>query len=140
MTSTSTNLDSDALSDRALGWLTFAGTLLGLAGIMRIVDSIWAFRYRGALPDGLKDATLGSELKTYGWLWLAVGCVLLLSSFLILMRSQLARWVGIFAAGLTAVSAVTWLPYFAVWSVVYIAMSVLALYALIAYGGPAESR
>jgi len=140
MTTPGYNLDEEPLSDRALGWLTFAGTILGLAGVMRIVDSIWAFRYRGALPDGLKDATLGSELKTYWWLWLAVGAVLLLSSFLILMRSQLARWVGIFAAGLTAVSAVTWLPYFPEWSIVYIAMSVLVIYALTRYGGPSGDR
>ena len=34
------------------GWLFFAGTILGLAGLMRIFDSIWAFRYKGALPGG----------------------------------------------------------------------------------------
>ena len=35
---------------RGFGWLFFSGTVLGLAGLMRIVDSIWAFRYNGALP------------------------------------------------------------------------------------------
>ena len=49
------------------GWLFFAGTVLGLAGLMRIVDSIWAFRYNGALPAGLKDGVLGDNLTTYGW-------------------------------------------------------------------------
>ena len=32
------------------GWMFFAGTILGLAGLMRLVDSFWAFRYNGALP------------------------------------------------------------------------------------------
>ena len=49
---------------------------------MRIVDSIWAFRYNGALPDNLKDGVLGSSLTTYGWIWLVVGILLLVSSFL----------------------------------------------------------
>jgi hypothetical protein len=78
------------------GWLFFAGTILGLAGIMRIIDSIWAFGYKGALPDGLRDGVLGSNLKHYAWAWLIVGIVLVISSFLILMRSQFARWVGFF--------------------------------------------
>ena len=36
--------------DKGFGWLFFAGTVLGLAGLMRIVDSIWAFRYKGRCP------------------------------------------------------------------------------------------
>ena len=43
---------------QGMGWLFFAGTLLGLAGIMRIVDSLWAFGYNGALPENLKDGVL----------------------------------------------------------------------------------
>ncbi len=38
------------------GWLFFAGTVLGLAGLMRIIDALWAFRYKGALPENLKTA------------------------------------------------------------------------------------
>ena len=59
------------------GWLFFAGTVLGLAGLMRIIDSIWAFNYNGALPDQLQDGVLGSKLTTYAWLWLVVGVLLL---------------------------------------------------------------
>ena len=55
------------------GWLYFAGTVMGLAGLMRLVDSLWAFRYNGNLPDGLQDGVLGDNIKTYAWLWLAVG-------------------------------------------------------------------
>ena len=36
------------------GWLFFAGTVLGLAGLMRIIDSIWAFTYSGQTPDNLQ--------------------------------------------------------------------------------------
>jgi hypothetical protein len=117
------------------GWLYFAGTILGLAGVMRIVDSIWAFRYKGALPDGLRDGVLGDNLKNYAWLWLIVGIVLILSSFLVLAGSQFARWVGYFAAAIGAVSAVTWMPYYPVWSLTYIAIFVATFYALARYGG-----
>jgi hypothetical protein len=120
---------------RGQGWLFFAGTVLGLAGLMRILDSIWAFRYHGALPDGLQNSLLGSNLKNYAWAWLGVGIILIVSSFLILVRSQIARWVGYFAAVIGGLSAMTWMPYYPIWSITYVAMAVLVFYALARYGG-----
>ena len=35
---------------RGEGWILFAAIALGVAGIMRIFDAIWAFRYHGVLP------------------------------------------------------------------------------------------
>jgi hypothetical protein len=118
------------------GWLFFSGTILGLAGVMRIIDSIWAFSYKGALPENLKDGVLGSNLKNYAWLWLLVGVVLLIASFMVLVRSQFARWVGIIAAAIGGISAIAWMPYYPVWSLVYIALAVGVIYGLSMYGGP----
>lgn len=117
------------------GWLFFAGTVLGLAGLMRIVDSIWAFSYKGALPEGLKNGVFGSNLKNYAWAWLIVGIVLIVASVLILARSQFARWVGFIAATVGGLSAMAWMPYYPVWSLVYVAIAVMTFYALARYGG-----
>ncbi len=117
------------------GWLFFAGTVLGLAGLMRIVDAFWAFGYKGALPDALQNGLLGSNLKHYGWAWLIVGIILIVSSFLILARSQFARWVGYIAAVILGLSAMTWMPYYPVWSLAYVALAVLVFYALARHGG-----
>ena len=117
------------------GWLFFAGTVLGLAGIMRIFDGIWALSYDGAIPEGLQDAVLGSDLDTYGWLWIAAGVLLILVSFGVIARSQLARWIGYLGAVVLGVSATFWLPYYPVWSLIYIAIAVMVFYALARYGG-----
>jgi hypothetical protein len=122
------------------GWLFFAGTVLGLAGVMRIFDSIWAFNYKGALPDGLQNGVFGSDLKNYAWAWLALGIVLVISSFLILVRSQFARWVGFIAATIGAVSAMAWMPYYPVWSLTYVGIFVFTFYALARYGGREPAR
>ena len=55
-------------------------------------------------------------------------------------RSQFARWIGLFAAGIGAVSAIAWIPYYPVWSVVYIGMGVLVIYALAVHGGREPSH
>jgi hypothetical protein len=122
--------------ERRSGWLFFAGSVMGLAGLMRIVDAIWAFNYDGPVPRRLQDGIIGDDLDNYAWLWLGVGILLLVSSFLILERSQVARWVGLFAAAVAAITAMTWMPYYPIWSLVYVGIAVLVFYALARYGGP----
>lgn len=55
------------MEQRGDGWIVFAAIVLGVAGIMRVFDAIWAFRYHGVLPENLENAVFGSSLKTYGW-------------------------------------------------------------------------
>lgn len=121
--------------DRGSGWLFFAGTILGLGGLMRIIDSIWAFRYHGALPENLKNGVFGSDLHNYAWAWLIVGVILLAASFFVMVRSQIARWIGLIAATIGALSAMTWMPYYPIWSLTYVGIAVVAFYALTRYGG-----
>jgi hypothetical protein len=125
----------DPDTDAGFGWLFFAATVLGLAGFLRIVDAIWAFTYGGALPENLEDSLLGENLDSYGWTYLIVGIILIVSSILLMVRSQLARWVGLVAAFIAALSAITWMPYYPVWSLMYVGLAVAVLYALARHGG-----
>ena len=68
-------------------------------------------------------------------MWLLVGILLIIVSILVLYRSQFARWLGFIAAGITALTAMTWMPYYPIWSLTYIAIAVLVIYALARYGG-----
>ena len=122
---------------RGGGLLVFSAIVLGVAGIMRIFDAIWAFRYHGALPDNFEAAIFGHSLKTYGWIYLVVAAVLIVCAVLVLSGSQLARWVGVAAGAIIAISAVWWMPYYPVWSLTYIAIGALVIYALVMYGGNA---
>ena len=127
--------DTELQERPGIGWLVLAGTVLGLAGLMRVVDAIWAFGYKAALPDGLQDGILGSNLKTYACTWQVVGVLLVVASILILAGSQFARWVGYVAATILALSAMVWMPYYPVWSLAYVGIAVLVFYALARYGG-----
>ncbi len=125
------------MDKRGGGWVLFAAIVLITAGIMRIFDAIWAFRYHGALPQDLEDAIFGHSLKTYGWIYLVVAAVLVTSGLLVLSGSQVARWLGVAAAAIGSISAIWWMPYYPVWSLTYIAIGGLVVYALVAYGGRA---
>ena len=105
-----------------------------IAGIMRVLDAVWAFRYNGTTADNLHQALFGHSLTTYGWVWLIVGAILIVSGFLVLspttLAAQIFRWVGIVAAGVAAITAVSWMPYYPVWSLVYIVTSMVVIYGL----------
>ena len=117
------------------GWRIFAGTVLGIAGIMRFFDAIWAFAHHNEQTSNLEGAVFGHSLKTYGWIYLIVAILLIGASFGVLVGSQLSRWIGIIAGAGMAVSAVWWMPYYAIWSLTYILLGTMVIYALAAYGG-----
>ena len=121
-------------SARGEGWLIFSGIVLMIAGAMRFFDAIWAWTYHGTVPQNLEDALFGHSLSTYGWVWLIVAIILFGAGLAVMMRSQLARWIGIVAAGIGSVSAIWWMPYYPVWSFVYIFAGMLVIYGLAAYG------
>ena len=117
------------------GWTFAAAIVLGVAGIMRVFDAIWAFRYHGVLPSNLEDAIFGHSLKTYGWVYIVVAAILVLSALAIIMsRSQIGRWIGVAAGAIMAISAIWWMPYYPIWSLTYIAIGVFVIYALAAHG------
>ena len=87
------------------GWLIFAGIVLMTAGVMRFFDAIWAWTYNGPLPDNLQQTLLGRSLTTYGWVWLFVAIILFGSGAAVIVRSQFARWIGIAAAAIGAITA-----------------------------------
>ena len=88
------------MEHRGDGWVLFAGIVLIWAGIMKVFDAIWAFRYHGVLPSNLEAAIFGHSLKTYGWVDLIVAAILIICGLLVIGRSAFARWVGIVGAAL----------------------------------------
>ena len=54
--------------------------------------------------------------------------------------SQPGRWLGIVAGAIACITAIWWMPYYPIWSLAYIALGVLVIYALAAYGGQADAR
>jgi hypothetical protein len=122
------------MDEKGGGWLIFASIVLGIAGIMRIFDAIWAFSYHGALPNNLQNALFGHSLKTYGWVYLVVGIVLILCAGGVVAGSQFSRWLGVFAGAVMAISAIWWMPYYPIWSVTYIVIGIFVIYGLAVYG------
>jgi hypothetical protein len=119
--------------ERGAGWLFFAGTMIGLAGLFSTIDGIVALSKSSFY---VADARyVFGDLRTWGWIVLAIGVVEILASFAILARAQWARWFGIVVASLGALAQFAFMQSYPFWSLTVLTACVLAVYGLAVYGG-----
>jgi hypothetical protein len=115
------------------GWLTFAASMLGLVGILAVIDGIVALSKSKFFVAN--QTYVFSDLRTWGWITLILGVVAILAAGGILAGSQWARWFGMIAAGLNAIGIFAFAPAYPIWTLLIFACSVLVIYALAVYGG-----
>ena len=119
------------------GWLTFSAVVLIVMGVLRFFDAIWALEYNGPVVNGLHGALFGHSLAAYGVVWWIVGMILISAGVLVLnpgdLTAQIARWVGIVTASIAAIIAIIWMPYYPVWSLIYVGLAVMVIYGLAAH-------
>ncbi len=121
------------LEERGAGWLVFAATMLGLAGILCVIDGVMAL---SKSKFYVANATYAfSDLRTWGWIMLALGAGAIIAAMGVLSGSSFARWFGISAAGLNAIGQFMFIQAYPFWTLVVFACDVLVIYALATYGG-----
>jgi len=127
------------MKNEGRGWILFSMIVLLTAGIMRIFDGIWMIHNSNTISSAtLTGSLFGTSFKTYGWIYLLVGVALILVALALASGSEVARWLGIVAGAVLAISAIWWIPYYPVWSIVYIGLGVGVIYGLAVYGGGTE--
>jgi hypothetical protein len=121
--------------ERASGWITFAGVMLGLASILNIVDGIGAISKSSFFAANAHY--IAGDLKTWGWVMLALGVLQMVVAAGLFVGNQLARWTGVAIASLNAIAQLAFIPAYPLWSLSIVALDVLIIYGLTTYGGRA---
>jgi len=136
------SVDAQAeLTDRpGPGWIAFASTMLAIGGAFKLLDAVWAFMYDDDIPGDLQTILFGTDLTAWGWVWLSVGVLLLVTAACVATGSQWARWFGIVAAGLAAVAFLPWIYFQPLWTMLSVTLMILTIYALAAHGGRRDPR
>jgi hypothetical protein len=79
-----------------------------------------------------------ANLRTWGWITLILGILQLLAAAGVLAGNQAARWFAVAVLALNAIDQMFFIPAYPFWSLMIIAMDVVALYGLCAYGSRAN--
>ena len=112
------------------GWNTYAALLLIFAGVMQILNGLWALDRQDTAIDSL---FWGNNLDAWGWIYLIAGIVLVVIGAFIFRRATWATLAGIAAAFLGAIVNLFWIFSYPLVSVLAIALYLLAVYGLTTY-------
>jgi hypothetical protein len=118
---------------RGIGWVTFAGIMLGLIGTFNIIDGIVALSRSSFFAANARFVF--SDLRTWGWIILVIGAVQLIASVAIFAGSEVARWFGIAVAAVNALAQLGFASAYPWWALSMFTLDILVIYALAVYGG-----
>jgi hypothetical protein len=115
------------------GWLTFAGIMVLIAGILNVIWGIAAIDSANFFVE--EERFIFSDLNTWGWIILTIGIIQVSASLSIWSGGQFGRWIGILGASLSAIAALLSIPAYPLWSLAIFGLDLLIIYGLSAYGG-----
>jgi hypothetical protein len=117
---------------RGYGLVLFASVLLVVVGCFNLIYGIAAIANSHVLVANAHYVF--ANQRTWGWITLIIGALQLLAAAGVLAGNQLARWFAVLVLGLNAIDMMFFIPAYPFWALTIIAMDVIALYGLCAYG------
>jgi hypothetical protein len=114
------------------GLILFASVLMVIVGCFNLIYGIAAIANSHVFFANAHYAF--GNLRAWGWITLIIGVLQLLAAAGVLAGNQLARWFAVAVLGLNAIDQMFFIPAYPFWSLVIIAVDVVALYGLCVYG------
>ena len=115
------------------GWVTFAGVMLFIAGVLNVIYGIAAI---GDSKFFIQDQKyILSNLNTWGWVTLIIGALQLFAAFSLFAGGLYGRFIAILAASLSAFAALLSIPAYPFWSLAIFAIDIIVIYQVAMYGG-----
>ena len=114
------------------GWVTFAGILLMLSGVLNVVYGIAAIGNSKFFNQNADYIV--SNLKTSGWITLIVGVIEVLAAGSLWRGGLFGRIMGVLAGTLAAIAALLSIPAYPFWSLAIFALSVVIIQQIATHG------
>ena len=116
---------------RRSGWITFAGVAALLAGSYNALSGIAALSDDDTLTAQAQEVLYGIDLTAWGWFWLIIGLLQLLTGVLILQRNMWGLWLGVGFACASALMTVLVMFIFPLWAIAVLTIDFLIIFALL---------
>lgn len=117
----------------AVGWTAFAGIMMIMQGVWWVMAGLVAI-----VDDDFYAVTreyiFKFDTSTWGWIHLLLGIVVLFAGVGLFSGQVWARTVGVAIAVVASLVAFAWLPWYPVWAIIFITVSVAIIWALTAHG------
>ena len=117
---------------RGYGLIIFAAVLLLVLGFFNMIYGIAAIANSHVFTANAHYVI--GDLRAWGWITLILSVLQLVAAAGILAGNQLARWFAVAVVGLNAIDMMFFIPAYPFWALTIIAVDIVALYGLCAYG------
>jgi hypothetical protein len=125
------------MENDGFGWKLFAGILVLIGGTFNVIDGLVGITNVNAVESTLggTQLPLTNNVKTYSWVVLIVGVIMILAGFLIFSGHMFGRIVGVIVVSLNAILQLAYLQHNPFWSFTMILVDILVIYGLVVHGG-----
>ena len=126
---------SDTLqtSGAAMGLTAFAGIMMFMLGGWWVIAGLVAI-FNDDFYVVTQEWIFKLSTTTWGWTHLVLGIVVLLAGLGLFSGAVWARTVGVILAAISGLVAFAWLPYYPVWAILFVTVSVATIWALTVHG------
>ena len=122
----------------AFGGVVFAATMMIIVGLFQAFQGLAAILNDEFYVVGEKYI-FQFDTTTWGWIHLVVGIVVLAAGVGLFSGAVWVRVVAVPMATVAMLIAFAWLPWYPVWALLFIAVSVAVIWALTAHGRDAAT-
>jgi hypothetical protein len=117
---------------RGFGMVVFAAILMSVISFFNMLYGIAAIANSHIFVANAHYVI--GDLRAWGWVTLILSVLQLIAAGGVLMGNQLARWFAVAVVGINAIEMMFFLPAYPFWALVIIAVDIVALWGLCAYG------
>ena len=117
----------------AIGWTAFAGVMMVIQGFWWLMAGFIAVVNDTFYVAG-EEYIFQFDTTTWGWIHLLLGIVIVAAGMGLFTGAVWARTVGVVMAGIAMLIAFAWLPWYPIFAILLIAVSVAIIWALTAHG------
>lgn len=119
-------------------WWTFAGIMIMISGVINAFDGLVAITQSRYIERNIGgELPITNNVKTWGWVELILGVILILVAFGVFSGANWARIVGIIVVSINLVFQFAYLGHYPFWSFTMIVVDLLIIFGL---AGSSERR
>jgi hypothetical protein len=127
--------------DDGAGWRLFAGIMILISGTFNVFDGLVGITQTNYISRNTGgQLPITNDVKTWSWVVLVIGALMILASFLIFAGNMFGRVVGVLVASVNALAQLAYLNHNPLWSFTMVVIDILVIYGLVAHGGLSEQR
>ena len=117
----------------ALGFTGFAAFMMIIIGVFDVIAGLSGI-FQNNFYVVTSDYVFRLNVTAWGWIHLIIGIVVLAAGFGLFSGAAWARTIGVIMAIIIGIENFFFLPYYPLWSILIIALSIAVIWALTAHG------